>query len=280
MVKGAFKIPRWEVLQKGWQVFPEAACAEQALFCLWIVYLLPGNLKACWWRSRSVWSFPPPHIIPGLLRLDGGNTSDIFILSCLWIFVTPGLGHCRVHHLGPTASPFSRHPGSSIASLVLSQMSWWGGPDGSTSSLFPGKPVSQQACLCLSPTAFLVAQSEDRAPAALSGSPTRRHSLERSQSAPSPPAALCTLAAGPESQAYLYLSFWLLSWGIIGLSPQCGNSYSEHEGSKRAWSLNSGRTLAWGLLAGMALVSWSTGEANRWVFPSGVTSRSFRSYAP
>ena len=207
-------------------------------------------------------------------------TSHIFILSHLWIFVTPGLGHCRVHHLGPTTSPFSRHPGSSITSLVLSQMSWGGGPDGSTSSLFPGKPVSQQACLCFSPTAFSVAQSDDRAPDALSGSPTRRHSRERSQSAHFLPAALCPLAAGPESQAYFYLSFWYLSWGVIGMSPQCGNSYSEHKGSKRAWSLNSGRTLAWGLLAGMALVSWSTGEASRWVFPSGVTSRSFRSYAP
>lgn len=62
------------------------------------------------------------------------------------------------------------------------------------------------------------------------------------------------------------------------MSPQCGNSYSEHEGSKRAWKLNTGRTLARGLLAGMALVSWSGGKANRWVFPSGVTSCSFGNY--
>ena len=210
---------------------------------------------------------PPPRIIPWLLHLEGGDAGDIFILSHLCIFVTPGLGHCRVHHLGPTTSPFSHRPGSCMASLVLSQMSWGGGPDGSTSSLFPGKPASQRARLCFSPTAFSVAHSADRTPAALSGSPSRRHSRERSQSAHSLPAALWALAAGPESQAYFYLSFWYLSWGVIGMSPQCGNSYSEHEGLKRAWSLNSGRTLAWGLLAGMALLSWSAGEASRWVFP-------------
>lgn len=82
-------------------------------------------------------------------------------------FVTPGLGHCRVHHLSPTASPFSRHPGSSVASFdsVSNVLGRWAGWV-HLLSLPQEARVTASMSVLVPHTAFSVAQSEDRAPAA------------------------------------------------------------------------------------------------------------------
>lgn len=185
---------------------PEAACAEQALFSLWIVYLLPGNLKARWMEITSAAKLLHP--ISSLPSLTEVTLVTFSSFPVFMNFCDSGARPLQSPPFTSNSLAFSRHPGSSAASLILSL--WVLGRwvrRVHPSSLFPGKPVSQQACLCSYPTAsFSVAQSEDRAPAASAALQQDVTATEIPISPFSLPAALC-FGCRPESQAYLYLSF-------------------------------------------------------------------------